>query len=157
MVTSEFILCPQLEAELVKLKESARKSLDPKIFEKIDELEKEFKKQTAEAKTMFEDKVGKPVNDKYKDDVKKFTESVLKSTKDIEVSVVTVEQYTFLFSHKPYEIARSATAIRFVLRIFHYTRFSALIVSNLQLCFRPPSTRLSMAWRNPEFSVIELI
>lgn len=109
---SELILCSQLEAELVKLKESARKSLDPKIFEKIDELEKEFKKQTAEVKTILEDKVGKPINDKYKDDVKKFSESVLKSTKDIEVSVVIVEEYTFLFSRTPHEIVRGLVAIR---------------------------------------------
>lgn len=106
MVTSKLILCSQLEGELVKLKESARKSLDPKVFEKIDELEKEFKKQTTEAKTLFEDKVGKPINDKYKDDVKKFSESVLRSTKDIEVSVVIVEEYTFYFpAHRTKSLA----------------------------------------------------
>lgn len=76
----------QLETELGKLKESVRKSADPKVAEKIDELEKEIKKQTTEAKAYFEDKVGKPINEKYKDDVKKFSDSVLKSTKDIEVS-----------------------------------------------------------------------
>ena len=76
-----------LETEVTKLKEIVRKNSDPKLVEKIDELEKEFKKHTAEAKTYFEDKIGKPINDKYKDDVKKFSESVLKSTKDVEATI----------------------------------------------------------------------
>lgn len=86
------VICPcvQLETELVKLKESVRKNLDPKIVEKIDDFEKEIKKQSADAKSLFEDKVAKPINDKYKDDVKKITDSVLKTTKDVEVSSNTL-------------------------------------------------------------------
>lgn len=61
---------------------------------------------------MFEDKVGKPINDKYKDDVKKFSESVLKSTKDIEVSVVIVEEYRFSLSCTPHEIVHGSAVIR---------------------------------------------
>lgn len=75
-----------METEVGKLREIVRKNVDPKYFEKFDELEKDFKKQATEAKILFEDKVGKPINDKYKDDVKKVSEAVLKSTKDIEVS-----------------------------------------------------------------------
>jgi len=75
-----------LEVEAGKLKEIVRKNSDPKLVEKLDELEKELKKHTADAKTFFEDKVGKPITDKYKDDVKKISESVQKSTKEIEVS-----------------------------------------------------------------------
>jgi len=76
-----------METEFTKLKDIVRKNSDPKLVEKVDELEKEIKKHTAEAKAYFEEKVGKPINDKYKDDVKKFSESVLKSTKDVEVSL----------------------------------------------------------------------
>lgn len=77
----------QLETELGKLRETVRKNLDPKVVEKFDELEKELKKQTADAKVLFDDKVAKPINDKYKDDVKKISEALVKSTKDIEVSI----------------------------------------------------------------------
>lgn len=76
----------QLETEVGKLKDIVRKSADPKVADKIDELEKEIKKHTTDAKAFFEDKVGKPINDKYKEDIKKFSESVLKSTKEVEVS-----------------------------------------------------------------------
>lgn len=63
-----------------------RKNTDPKLVEKIDELEKEVKKHATDAKTFFDDKIGKPINDKYKDDVKKISDAVLKSTKDVEAS-----------------------------------------------------------------------
>lgn len=76
----------QLETEVGKLREIVRKNVDPKLVEKFDDLEKEIKKQATDAKALFDDKVGKPINDKYKDDVKKISEAVLKSTKDIEVS-----------------------------------------------------------------------
>lgn len=75
-----------METEVAKLKEIVTKHVDPKISEKIDELEKEIKKQTAEAKALFDEKIGKPINDKYKDDFKKLTDSVLKTTKEVEVS-----------------------------------------------------------------------
>lgn len=84
----------QLETEVTKLREIIRKNSDPKLVEKVDELEKEIKKHTADAKVFFEDKIGKPINDKYKDDVKKISESVLKSTKEVEVSL------TILSTHK---------------------------------------------------------
>lgn len=77
----------QLEVEVGKLREIVRKNTDPKVLEKVDELEKEVKKHTADAKTFFEDKVSKPINDKYKDDIKKISESVLKSTKEFEVNI----------------------------------------------------------------------
>jgi len=76
-----------LETEAGKLKEIVRKNTDPKLVEKIDELEKEVKKHAADAKTFFDDKIGKPINDKYKDDVKKISEAVLKSTKDVETTI----------------------------------------------------------------------
>lgn len=81
-----------MEAEAIKLKDIVRKNADPKLVEKIDEFEKEVKKHTADAKTFFDDKIGKPINDKYKDDVKKISDSVLKSTKDIEVSRTNISR-----------------------------------------------------------------
>lgn len=67
------------------MKEIVRKNADPKLVEKFDDLEKEFKKQITDAKNIFDDKVGKPLNEKY--DVKKLSENILKSTKDLEVSL----------------------------------------------------------------------
>lgn len=75
-----------MEGEFAKLRELVYKNTDVKLTKKLDEFEKEIKKQSAEAKQLFEEKIGKPVNEKYKDDVKKLADSVLKSTKDIEVS-----------------------------------------------------------------------
>lgn len=76
-----------MESELAKVRELVRKNLDSKVLEKIDDLEKEIKKQSADAKALFEDKIAKPINDKYKDDVKKITDTVLKNTKEVEVSL----------------------------------------------------------------------
>jgi len=67
------------------MKDIVRKNADPKLVEKYDDLEKEFKKQINDAKAIFDDKVGKPINEKY--DVKKLSESILKSTKELEVSL----------------------------------------------------------------------
>lgn len=72
---------------MTKLKDVVSKNLDPKIGEKIDELDKEIRKHTAEVKALFDEKVGKPITDKYKDDLKKLTDSVLKSTKEVEVRI----------------------------------------------------------------------
>lgn len=75
----------QIETEANKMKDIVRKNADPKLVEKYDELEKEFKKQINDAKVIFDDKVGKPLNEKV--DVKKITETILKSTKELEVSL----------------------------------------------------------------------
>ncbi|VVC31249.1 Hypothetical protein CINCED_3A022248 [Cinara cedri] len=77
----------ELETEITKLKDLVNKHVDPKISEKINELEKEIKKQTTDAKALFEEKVGKPITDKYKDDLKKLTDSVIKTTKEVETTV----------------------------------------------------------------------
>lgn len=74
-----------IETEATKMKEIVRKNADPKLVEKYDDLEKEFKKQITDAKNIFDDKVGKPLNEKY--DVKKLSENILKSTKDLETTV----------------------------------------------------------------------
>ncbi|CAH1721534.1 uncharacterized protein LOC114123156 [Aphis gossypii] len=74
-----------IETEATKMKEIVRKNADPKLVEKYDDLEKEFKKQITDAKNIFDDKVGKPINEKY--DVKKISENILKSTKDLETTV----------------------------------------------------------------------
>ncbi|KAF0759933.1 Uncharacterized protein FWK35_00022081 [Aphis craccivora] len=74
-----------IETEATKMKEIVRKNADPKLVEKYDDLEKEFKKQITDAKNIFDDKVGKPLNEKY--DVKKISENILKSTKDLETTV----------------------------------------------------------------------
>ncbi|XP_025201385.1 uncharacterized protein LOC112598932 [Melanaphis sacchari] len=74
-----------IETEAGKMKEIVRKNADPKLVEKYDDLEKEFKKQITDAKAIFDDKVGKPINEKY--DVKKLSESILKSTKELETTV----------------------------------------------------------------------
>jgi hypothetical protein len=79
-------LLPQLEDQAGKLREAVRKQASPTLIEKFDEVEKELKKHAAEAKKFLEDKVSKPIDEKYKDDVKKFSESIIKSTKDLEVS-----------------------------------------------------------------------
>lgn len=47
------------------------KNVDPKLTEKINEIEKEIKKQTADGKLL---------------DIKKFADSILTTTKDVEVS-----------------------------------------------------------------------
>lgn len=75
-----------MESEANKIKETLKKNLEPKTIEKIDEIEKEIKKQTTEVKQLFEDKIAKPINDKYKEDIKKVSDAILKSTKDYEVS-----------------------------------------------------------------------
>ncbi|VVC26573.1 Hypothetical protein CINCED_3A003396 [Cinara cedri] len=77
----------ELESDLDKLKELLTKNVDVKLKDKIDELEKEIKKQTNEAKALFDDKIAKPINDKYKDDIKKITDSVVKATKEVETTV----------------------------------------------------------------------
>ncbi|XP_050428131.1 uncharacterized protein LOC126838068 [Adelges cooleyi] len=77
----------ELEAEIGKLRDILRRNSDPKIIEKVDEYEKDLKKYTAEAKQYIDDKVGKPINDKYKDDIKKITDQIIKVTKDAEGTV----------------------------------------------------------------------
>lgn len=67
------------------MKEIVRKNADPKLVEKYDELEKELKKQLSSAKDIFEEKVVKPIGDKV--ELKKITENVIKTTKDMEVSL----------------------------------------------------------------------
>ncbi|XP_015366255.1 PREDICTED: uncharacterized protein LOC107163372 [Diuraphis noxia] len=74
-----------IETEANKMKDIVRKNADPKLVEKYDELEKEFKKQINDAKVIFDDKVGKPLNEKV--DVKRITETILKSTKELEATV----------------------------------------------------------------------
>jgi len=74
-----------VETEANKIKDIVRKNADPKLVEKYDELEKEFKKQVTDAKVIFEDKIGKPLNEKV--DLKKVTETLIKSTKEFEVSL----------------------------------------------------------------------
>ncbi|XP_050424587.1 uncharacterized protein LOC126835805 [Adelges cooleyi] len=75
------------EAELSKLRTILLKNADPKIAEKIDEYEKDLKKYVTEAKQYIDDKVGKPINDKYKNDIKKVTDQIIKVTKDAESTV----------------------------------------------------------------------
>lgn len=67
------------------MKDIVRKNADPKLVEKYDELEKELKKQLNSAKDIFEEKVVKPISDKV--ELKKITENVIKTTKDMEVSL----------------------------------------------------------------------
>jgi len=67
------------------LKDIVRKNADPKLVEKYDELEKELKKQLSSAKDVFEEKVVKPIGEKV--ELKKITENVIKTTKDMEVSL----------------------------------------------------------------------
>lgn len=74
-----------METEANKMKEIVRKNADPKLVEKYDELEKELKKQLSNAKDIFEEKVVKPVGDKI--EMKKITENVIKTTKEMEVSL----------------------------------------------------------------------
>ncbi|KAL4143528.1 hypothetical protein QTP88_005847 [Uroleucon formosanum] len=74
-----------IETEANKLKDIVRKNADPKLVEKYDELEKELKKQLNSAKDIFEEKVVKPISDKV--ELKKITENVIKTTKDMEVSL----------------------------------------------------------------------
>jgi len=74
-----------METEANKMKDIVRKNADPKLVEKYDELEKELKKQLSSAKEIFEDKVVKPIGEKV--ELKKITENVIKTTKDMEVSL----------------------------------------------------------------------
>ncbi|KAL4143527.1 hypothetical protein QTP88_005847 [Uroleucon formosanum] len=74
-----------IETEANKLKDIVRKNADPKLVEKYDELEKELKKQLNSAKDIFEEKVVKPISDKV--ELKKITENVIKTTKDMETTV----------------------------------------------------------------------
>ncbi|NP_001280360.1 uncharacterized protein LOC100166257 precursor [Acyrthosiphon pisum] len=74
-----------IETEANKMKDIVRKNADPKLVEKYDELEKELKKHLSTAKDMFEDKVVKPISEKV--ELKKITEKVIKTTKDMEATV----------------------------------------------------------------------
>ncbi|CAI6344624.1 unnamed protein product [Macrosiphum euphorbiae] len=74
-----------METEANKIEDIVRKNADPKLVEKYDDLEKELKKQISTAKDLFEDKIGKPINEKL--DVKQITESLTRTTKDIEAIV----------------------------------------------------------------------
>ncbi|XP_050536064.1 uncharacterized protein LOC126902634 [Daktulosphaira vitifoliae] len=76
-----------IENESVKLGELMQKYSDPKLVEKFNQYEKDMKKFALDAKQYFDDKVGKPINDKYKDDIKKITEQFIKYTKEVEGSV----------------------------------------------------------------------
>ncbi|MBO8666620.1 hypothetical protein INO76_16465, partial [Staphylococcus aureus] len=67
------------------MKDIVRKNADPKLVEKYDELEKELKKHLSTAKDMFEDKVVKPIGEKV--ELKKITENVIKTTKDMEATM----------------------------------------------------------------------
>lgn len=64
----------QLESQIVSLKDMISKNVDPKLTEKINEIEKEIKKQTTDGKLF---------------DIKKFADSILSTTKDVEVSFRT--------------------------------------------------------------------
>ena len=74
-----------VETETNKLKDIVRKNADPKLVEKYDELEKAFKQQVTDAKVIFDDKVGKQINEKV--DLKKITETLLKTTKEFETTM----------------------------------------------------------------------
>jgi len=78
-------LHPQVEAQALKMREIVRKNFDPSLVEKFDNVEKEFKKNAADIKLFLDDKITKPINDKY--DLKKMSELILKTTKDLEVSL----------------------------------------------------------------------
>lgn len=75
-----------MEDQASKLREAVRKQASPALIEKVDEIEKEIKKHAASAKSFFEDSISKPIDDKYKDDVKKIADSIVKTTKEFEVS-----------------------------------------------------------------------
>ena len=72
-----------METEANKMKDIVRKNADPKLVEKYDELEKELKKLLSATKDMLEDKIVKPIGEKV--ELKKITENVIKTTKDMEV------------------------------------------------------------------------
>lgn len=62
-----------------------RKNADPKLVEKMDEIEKELKKHANDAKSLVDEKFTKPLNEKL--ELKKLSESLIKTTKEIEVSL----------------------------------------------------------------------
>jgi len=67
------------------MKDIVLKNADVKLVEKFNDLEKELKKHFNNAKEILEDKVIKPIGEKV--ELKKITENVIKTTKDMEVSV----------------------------------------------------------------------
>ncbi|CAI6375946.1 unnamed protein product [Macrosiphum euphorbiae] len=71
--------------EANKMKDIVRKNADPKLVEKYDDFEKELKKYLGTAKDLFEDKIVKPIGEKV--ELKKFTENVIKTTKDVEATM----------------------------------------------------------------------
>eukprot|EP00102_Acyrthosiphon_pisum_P008134 XP_003244311.3 PREDICTED: uncharacterized protein LOC100571484 [Acyrthosiphon pisum] len=74
-----------IEIEVNKMKDIVRKNTDPKLVEKYDELEKDLKKHLSTAKDVFVDKVVKPIGEKV--ELKKITEKVIKTTKDMEATM----------------------------------------------------------------------
>ncbi|VVC30766.1 Hypothetical protein CINCED_3A007237 [Cinara cedri] len=60
------------ESDLVTLKDVIGKNVDPRIIAKINEIEKEIKKQTTDSKLF---------------DLKKITDSILFTTKDVETAI----------------------------------------------------------------------
>ncbi|XP_060878956.1 uncharacterized protein LOC132951203 [Metopolophium dirhodum] len=74
-----------IETEANKMKEIVLKNADVKLVEKFNDLEKELKKHFNTAKEMLEDKVIKPIGEKV--ELKKITENVIKTTKDMEATM----------------------------------------------------------------------
>ena len=74
-----------MDTEANKMMDIVRKNADPKLVEKYDDLQKELKKHLGTAKDLFEDKIGEKV------ELNKITEKVLKTTKDMEVSLHVIQ------------------------------------------------------------------
>lgn len=69
-----------MKTEDAKLRENISEKSDPQVLERINEMETEIKKQTTEAKAHFKEKVTKPINEEFKDNIMKIPDSVLKAT-----------------------------------------------------------------------------
>ena len=70
-----------MDTDINKMMDIVRKNADPKLVEKYDDLEKELKKHLGAVKDLLEDKNGEKV------ELNKIIENVIKTTKDMEVSL----------------------------------------------------------------------